>query len=591
MDPQLKYVRSLHYDHTDGSIIYRKPGLISRIQSDGSVIYRYEVSGEAGLAVDTQGHVYVREQNKSEIQRLLPDGRLRDVILKEKDGIKSPFAIAFNESTLSVNIRKTLDHLRKDRNHNAIELDKSESEICEENKNLHQLKKEKAEISELYDCVQEKEQELEYLKEHGSNNQLYLKLREQGKGVQDVVKRVQEMTMSYKRAHLKFKKKADIDLKSMGSIFEVKEECYVQYSPVKLQQAQVQPVRVESINTFKKEITNQLNLSNNLRISDIAVTADNTLFFYQAVVTLPRQSYVQFINTKSLAIDKTVKVGEGCFAITTAGDCIAVGTTAEIRIFKQNGENMNKIALKDPFQFKYVRSLYYDHNNGSIIYRKPELIYRIQLNGSVSYQYELSGEAGLAVDTQGHVYVSEQNKSEIQRLLPDGRLRDVILKEKDGIKSPFAIAFNEKEKLNIDLSKCKKIKTDQLRGENAEISELYSNVWEREQELEFLKEHGSNNHLYLKLREQGKEVQDVFRRVQEMTMSYKRANLKFDKRAAFDLRSKESTLEIKEACNVQYSQVKFQQAQVQPSRVESVLTLKRETSTHLNLNENLQILD
>ncbi|XP_071177593.1 transcription intermediary factor 1-beta-like [Mytilus edulis] len=163
------------------------------------------------------------------------------------------------------NSGKTLDHLRKDRNDNIEQLEKSESAICEEVDNLknnlikqintldekiktdlssykkkyiNQLRKDISEISEVYDNVKERGQELEFRKEHGSNNQLFLMLREQGKGVQNVVKRVQEMTISYKKAHLKFEKKADIDLTSMGSISEVKKVCDIQYSPVKLQQAQ-----------------------------------------------------------------------------------------------------------------------------------------------------------------------------------------------------------------------------------------------------------------------------------------------------------------------------------------------------------------
>ncbi|CAC5362659.1 unnamed protein product [Mytilus coruscus] len=126
------------------------------------------------------------------------------------------------------NIAKTLDHLRNYRIDNVSELEKSESAIYEEvknwkdhlikqinnleeklnidlsnhkKKNIDQLRKENAEISELYSNVREREQELEFLKEHGSNNQLYLKLREQGKGVQDIVKRVQKMAISYKKVH------------------------------------------------------------------------------------------------------------------------------------------------------------------------------------------------------------------------------------------------------------------------------------------------------------------------------------------------------------------------------------------------------
>ncbi|CAC5362658.1 unnamed protein product [Mytilus coruscus] len=270
----------------------------------------------------------------------------------------------------------------------------------------------------------------------------------------------------------------------MGSISEVKKTCDVLYSPVKLQQAQAQPERVESILTFKKEITNRLLLSNKLEISDIAVTADNTLFLCntqtgvhkiyvykpsvqsliyktalslpsnpygisifkgtdKAVVTLPFEFYIQFIDTKSLKLDKTIEVGRNCFGITTSGDYIAVGKLREIRILKQNGEHIRNIALADLLKYKCVSSLQYDQNNGSIIYMKTGQMNCIESDGTVSYQYDVSGKAGLAVDTQGHVYLSEQNKSEIQRFLPDGRLRDVVLTEKDGIKKPFAIAFNE----------------------------------------------------------------------------------------------------------------------------------------------------
>ncbi|CAC5423541.1 unnamed protein product [Mytilus coruscus] len=203
------------------------------------------------------------------------------------------------------NIAKTLDHLRKDRNDNINQLEKSESAISEEvnnlknhlikqintlveklkidlsnckKKNLDQLRKESSEISELHDSVQERGQELEFLKDHGSNNQLYLKLREQGEGFQNIVKRVQEMTISYKRVYLKFEKRADIDHRSMGSISEFKEAVDFLYRPAKLQKAQVQSKRVEAILTLKKEITNQLNLCNKLDITGLAVTADYTLF-------------------------------------------------------------------------------------------------------------------------------------------------------------------------------------------------------------------------------------------------------------------------------------------------------------------------
>ncbi|XP_071179149.1 uncharacterized protein [Mytilus edulis] len=413
------------------------------------------------------------------------------------------------EDTLSEweNILKTLKLLKKNRNDNICELEKSESAICEEvmnwksniikqittfeekikidlsnvkTRNLDELRKQITEISELHDSVQERGHELEFLKDHGSNNQLFLKLREQGKVVQNVVKRVQEMTTSYKTMHVKFEKSADIDLKSIGSISVCKEATNVPYSLVKLQQAQVQPERV--ILTFKREITEQLQLTDKRIFSDLAITADDTMFLCnsgvpkiyvyrinlegmkyintlslpsqpcgisiltgtnQAVITLPYQHYVQFINTKSLTLDKTIKVGAYCYGITTTADIIVVGRLKEIIIFKHNGERIRSISLNDQLPHYVVSSLNYNLNTDSIVYRKNGMISNIQVDGTVLYHYAVSAGSGLAVDTQGHIYLSVCDESKIQRLLPDGRFRDVVLTEKDGIEKPYAIAFNE----------------------------------------------------------------------------------------------------------------------------------------------------
>lgn len=76
-------VRSVSYDHNDGMIIYRTAGMTRsfKLSVDGFIFNQYEVSGDVGLTVDTQGYVHVSERNKSEIHRLriLPDGRFRDM--------------------------------------------------------------------------------------------------------------------------------------------------------------------------------------------------------------------------------------------------------------------------------------------------------------------------------------------------------------------------------------------------------------------------------------------------------------------------------------------------------------------------------
>ncbi|VDI12127.1 Hypothetical predicted protein, partial [Mytilus galloprovincialis] len=65
------------------------------------------------------------------------------------------------------------------------------------------------------------------------------------------------------------------------------------------------------------------------------------------------------------------------------------------------------------------------------MYRKTGRMYRIQLDGTVVYQYQVSGESGVTVDAQGNVYVNDGDINEIRRLQRDEQFRDVVLTRKD----------------------------------------------------------------------------------------------------------------------------------------------------------------
>jgi hypothetical protein len=66
------------------------------INLDGHVIYRYDISGYRGLAVDQQGHVYISGYMSNDIHRLSPDGTFRDIVLSEHDGVDRPDGVTFN---------------------------------------------------------------------------------------------------------------------------------------------------------------------------------------------------------------------------------------------------------------------------------------------------------------------------------------------------------------------------------------------------------------------------------------------------------------------------------------------------------------
>ena len=66
------------------------------INLDGHVIYRYDIFGGVGLAVDQQGHEYISGGRSNDIHRLSPDGTFRDIVLSKHDGVDGPRGIAFN---------------------------------------------------------------------------------------------------------------------------------------------------------------------------------------------------------------------------------------------------------------------------------------------------------------------------------------------------------------------------------------------------------------------------------------------------------------------------------------------------------------
>ena len=75
-------------------LLRQDDGGLCCINLDGHVIYRYDISGWRGLAVDQQGHVYI--SGADDIHRLSPDGTFRDIVLSKHDGVDGPRSITFN---------------------------------------------------------------------------------------------------------------------------------------------------------------------------------------------------------------------------------------------------------------------------------------------------------------------------------------------------------------------------------------------------------------------------------------------------------------------------------------------------------------
>ena len=91
---------------------------------------------------------------------------------------------------------------------------------------------------------------------------------------------------------------------------------------------------------------------------------------------------------------------------------------------------------------RYNHNLLYNERNDQLLLRQNERLCCINLDGHVIYRYDISGCEGLAVDQQGHVYISGLHSDDIHRLSPDGTLRDIVLSKHDGVDRPESITFN-----------------------------------------------------------------------------------------------------------------------------------------------------
>jgi hypothetical protein len=241
---------------------------------------------------------------------------------------------------------------------------------------------------------------------------------------------------------------------------------------MKAQHEQVEVDRSQTLTEFIKE--DEINLTRGVHeLTDMAVTSDNKLllcdysdkkvYIYKdyktyedkisltsspycitvvpctdkAVVTLPGERSIQFINTTNNTKDNMIDIGEWCYGVTAVKDKIYIGGVDKVIILNIDGSLVRKIATTG---INY--NLLYNERNDQLLLRQNGELCCINLDGHVIYRYDISGWRGLAVDQQGHVYISGLDSHDIHRLSPDGTFRDIVLSKHDGVDEPRSITFN-----------------------------------------------------------------------------------------------------------------------------------------------------
>jgi hypothetical protein len=341
-------------------------------------------------------------------------------------------------------------------------------------KNEEKINREKHEICQLTSILKDNKQELEFLKDHGSNNQLFLTLRKQITNIQKTDKQIHDMTSAINEIDMEFEEIMNVNIETIGSLSQITRPCPIEYKSMKAQHQQVQQDR--RLTEFIKEGEVILKHGKQYELTDMAVTSDNKLllcnrqpshkkvYIYKdyktyedeisltsppdcitvvpctdkAVVTLPWEGSIQFINTTNSTKDNKIKIGEMCWGVTAVKDNIYIGGNDKVLILNTDGSRVREITTDG-----YNYNLLYNERNDQLLLRQDgERLCCINLDGHVIYRYDISGVVGLAVDQQGHVYTSGLESHDIHRLSPDGTFRDIVLSKHDGVDKPLGITFN-----------------------------------------------------------------------------------------------------------------------------------------------------
>jgi hypothetical protein len=281
------------------------------------------------------------------------------------------------------------------------------------------------------------------------------------------------MSSAINEIDMEFKEIKNVNIETIGSLSQNTRPCPIKYKSMKAQHQQVEVDRSQTLTEFIKE--DEINLTPGVRymLTDMAVTSDNKLLLCnysdkkvdiykdyktyedkisftsppccitvvpctdKAVVTLLEERSIQFINTTNNTKDNKIYIGERCRGVTAVKDKIYIGGNNKVIILNIDGSFVRKIATHG-----YTYNLLYNERNDQLLLRQNGRLCCINLDGHVIYTYDISGERGLAVDQQGHVYISGGDSHDIHRLSPDGTFRDIVLSKHDGVDGPRSITFN-----------------------------------------------------------------------------------------------------------------------------------------------------
>jgi hypothetical protein len=257
------------------------------------------------------------------------------------------------------------------------------------------------------------------------------------------------MSSAINEIDMEFKEIKNVNIETIGSLSQSTRPCPIKYKSMKAQHQQVKLDRRQILTEFIKERQVHLKHGEYYRLSDMAVTSDNKLllcncessdpkvYIYKdyktyedeisftsppwcitvvpctdkAVVTLPGENSIQFINTTNNTKYNKINIGVECRGVTAVKDKIYIGGLDKVIILNIDGSRLREITTRGV----NYNLLYNERNDQLLLRQNRERLCCINLDGHVIYSYDILGFHGLAVDQQGHAYICGGDSDDIHR--------------------------------------------------------------------------------------------------------------------------------------------------------------------------------
>ncbi|XP_071142093.1 uncharacterized protein [Mytilus edulis] len=334
------------------------------------------------------------------------------------------------------------------------------------------------EIEAIERMTQDKKDTFDIVDKHGSEKQAFLAVHANKTFLADLEERIS--TITEKTIHTSIKLKSNIlekNITSIGTIETKEVPASTKFVKRKKRQSQVSIVHRQDLPSFiHKNVITETNVVRGITVNEkneliiinvffwlheIVIYDNNEKLKYKiGPVSSPTQiafipdknigimtgslGFIQFVDFTNRELMNKVSIN-GCKGggVAASNKNIFVGTKGNISVLDLKGRFIRSIKMNnDKITPRYITL----DKIGNIYHSDSEVVYCTRIDGENIFTFkppDNKSPNGIAIDSQGYVYVVVQNQG-VCRLRPDGTFNDLVATVKEDMNETlFDICFNK----------------------------------------------------------------------------------------------------------------------------------------------------